>query len=62
MINAAKEALTKYGAGLSSVRFICGTQVLCNKLKLFVTEPATEVAIIMFNHDISIHPGYTQRT
>lgn len=26
MISAAKLALDKYGAGLSSVRFICGTQ------------------------------------
>ena len=27
VINAGKDALDKYGAGLSSVRFICGTQV-----------------------------------
>jgi hypothetical protein len=27
VIQAAKDALDKYGAGLSSVRFICGTQV-----------------------------------
>lgn len=27
MIRAAVEALEKFGAGLSSVRFICGTQV-----------------------------------
>merc|ERR1712232_691488 len=26
LLNAAKEALTKHGFGLSSVRFICGTQ------------------------------------
>lgn len=26
MIEASKNALEKYGAGLSSVRFICGTQ------------------------------------
>lgn len=26
VVNAAKIALDKYGAGLSSVRFICGTQ------------------------------------
>jgi glycine C-acetyltransferase len=30
VVNAAKEALDKYGAGLSSVRFICGTQVIRN--------------------------------
>ena len=28
MIAAAKQALNDYGAGLSSVRFICGTQVI----------------------------------
>lgn len=28
VIRAAVEALEKFGAGLSSVRFICGTQVL----------------------------------
>ncbi len=27
MIKAGQDALEKYGAGLSSVRFICGTQV-----------------------------------
>ena len=27
VIQAAKDALDKYGNGLSSVRFICGTQV-----------------------------------
>ena len=27
VIHAAKDALDKYGAGLGSVRFICGTQV-----------------------------------
>lgn len=27
VIKEAKDALDKYGAGLSSVRFICGTQV-----------------------------------
>lgn len=33
MISAAKLALDKYGAGLSSVRFICGTQEIHVKLE-----------------------------
>lgn len=28
VVEAARESLKKYGAGLSSVRFICGTQIL----------------------------------
>ena len=28
VIKAAQESLQKFGAGLSSVRFICGTQVI----------------------------------
>ena len=33
MIQAAKESLDRYGFGLSSVRFICGTQDLHKKLE-----------------------------
>ena len=33
MIEAAKNALDKYGAGLSSVRFICGTQEIHKELE-----------------------------
>jgi len=33
VIAAAQEALTKYGAGLSSVRFICGTQNIHKELE-----------------------------
>ncbi|XP_014212199.1 2-amino-3-ketobutyrate coenzyme A ligase, mitochondrial [Copidosoma floridanum] len=33
VIEAAKEALDKYGAGLSSVRFICGTQNIHRELE-----------------------------
>ncbi|KAJ8686795.1 hypothetical protein QAD02_022589 [Eretmocerus hayati] len=33
VIKAAKEALDKYGAGLSSVRFICGTQEIHRELE-----------------------------
>ncbi|CAH4030548.1 unnamed protein product [Pieris brassicae] len=33
VVTAAQESLTKYGAGLSSVRFICGTQSLHKKLE-----------------------------
>jgi len=29
---AAKHAIDKYGVGLGSVRFICGTQVIINEL------------------------------
>jgi len=37
IIKAAKQALENYGAGLSSVRFICGTQTIHKqrKIKLF---------------------------
>jgi glycine C-acetyltransferase len=37
IIKAAKNALDKYGAGLSSVRFICGTQTIHKqrRIKLF---------------------------
>ncbi|MEK6578020.1 MAG: glycine C-acetyltransferase [Bdellovibrionota bacterium] len=33
LIEAAKKALTQYGFGLSSVRFICGTQTIHKKLE-----------------------------
>ena len=33
LINYAKEALDKFGFGLSSVRFICGTQSIHKKLE-----------------------------
>ncbi|KAJ2948567.1 hypothetical protein O0L34_g7820 [Tuta absoluta] len=33
VVEAARESLTKYGAGLSSVRFICGTQTLHKELE-----------------------------
>jgi glycine C-acetyltransferase len=33
IINAAKNALDDYGAGLSSVRFICGTQTIHKQRK-----------------------------
>lgn len=32
VIEAAKAALDKYGNGLSSVRFICGTQVVMGRI------------------------------
>ena len=34
IIQSAKEALDKYGAGLSSVRFICGTQTIHKERKI----------------------------
>ena len=34
LINAAKEAMDTHGYGMSSVRFICGTQDLHKQLKL----------------------------
>ncbi|CAF4184842.1 unnamed protein product, partial [Rotaria magnacalcarata] len=33
IIKAAKNALDEYGAGLSSVRFICGTQTIHKQRK-----------------------------
>ncbi|OWR50321.1 2-amino-3-ketobutyrate coenzyme A ligase [Danaus plexippus] len=33
VVEAAREALSKYGAGLSSVRFICGTQTIHKELE-----------------------------
>ncbi|MCP4631835.1 MAG: glycine C-acetyltransferase [candidate division Zixibacteria bacterium] len=38
LINAAKEGLDKYGYGLSSVRFICGTQDIHKKLEKSISE------------------------
>jgi len=38
VINAAKDAFDKYGFGLASVRFICGTQDLHKKLELKISE------------------------
>ncbi|XP_034936628.1 2-amino-3-ketobutyrate coenzyme A ligase, mitochondrial [Chelonus insularis] len=38
LIKAAKEALDKYGAGLSSVRFICGTQDIHKQLESKIAE------------------------
>ena len=37
VVAAGKKALDTHGAGLSSVRFICGTQVSCLNLKCFIT-------------------------
>jgi glycine C-acetyltransferase len=34
IIEAAKKALDEYGAGLSSVRFICGTQTIHKQRKI----------------------------
>ncbi len=38
VINAAKDAFDKYGFGLASVRFICGTQDLHKKLEIKISE------------------------
>jgi len=38
LIEAAKKSLDKYGYGLSSVRFICGTQDIHKKLEKIITE------------------------
>jgi len=38
MVNAAKKTLDEFGYGLSSVRFICGTQTLHKKLEKKVAE------------------------
>ncbi|XP_014487562.1 PREDICTED: 2-amino-3-ketobutyrate coenzyme A ligase, mitochondrial [Dinoponera quadriceps] len=47
VINAAKTALDKYGAGLSSVRFICGTQEIHVELeKKIATFHGREDAIL----------------
>jgi glycine C-acetyltransferase len=48
IIKAAKTALDEYGAGLSSVRFICGTQTIHKqrKIKLFEIKKTIFVWII----------------
>ena len=38
LINAAKQALDKYGFGLASVRFICGTQDIHKELEYKISE------------------------
>ena len=38
VINAAKNSLDKYGFGLASVRFICGTQDLHKKLEMKISD------------------------
>ncbi len=38
VLNAAKEALDKYGYGMSSVRFICGTQSIHKELEAKIAE------------------------
>merc|ERR1719339_711180 len=38
VIKAGKEALDKYGAGLSSVRFICGTQSIHKELEAKISD------------------------
>ena len=38
IINAAKDGLDKYGFGMASVRFICGTQELHKKLELKISQ------------------------
>lgn len=39
IIQEAKNALDKYGSGLSSVRFICGTQTIHKQRKKIITHP-----------------------
>lgn len=50
VINAAKDALDKYGAGLSSVRFICGTQDIHKELE-------RKIALFHGREDAILYPS-----
>lgn len=49
MVEAAKAALDKYGYGVSSVRFICGTQTVHKELEAKVAEYLHKDAAITFS-------------
>ena len=65
MIQAGKDALENYGAGLSSVRFICGTQdihkvtISHHFIKIKYCYPITlkDAEFISLNTPIQCHEG-----
>ena len=48
IINSAKEGLEKWGFGLSSVRFICGTQTIHTKLERKISNFLIIITLIFY--------------
>ena len=48
VVEAAKTALDRYGNGLSSVRFICGTQVKKIVMQLSIKLIETALLVLLF--------------
>ena len=58
MIKAAKNALEKYGFGLSSVRFICGTQDIHKKLEQATATFLKKDDAILYSSCMSANMGF----
>ena len=58
MIQAAKEALDNYGFGLSSVRFICGTQTIHKDLEKKTAEFVGKEDVILYSSCMAANMGF----
>lgn len=58
LINAAKKALDTYGFGLSSVRFICGTQDIHKKLEKKTAEFVGKEDAILYSSCMAANIGF----
>lgn len=58
MVGAAKEALNQYGYGLSSVRFICGTQNIHKELEKKTAELVGMDDTILYSSCMSANMGF----
>nr|XP_026495011.1 2-amino-3-ketobutyrate coenzyme A ligase, mitochondrial [Vanessa tameamea]XP_026495022.1 2-amino-3-ketobutyrate coenzyme A ligase, mitochondrial [Vanessa tameamea] len=57
VVEAAREGLSKYGAGLSSVRFICGTQTMHKELEDRLTQFHGREDTILYDSCFSANTG-----
>lgn len=57
LVKAAKEGLEKYGYGLSSVRFICGTQNIHKKLEESIADFLCKEAAVLYSSCFDANGG-----
>ena len=57
LVQAAQEALQQYGYGLSSVRFICGTQVIHRQLEQKIAALLHKEAAILYSSCFDANTG-----
>lgn len=57
LVEAAKEGLEKYGYGLSSVRFICGTQNIHKKLEESIADFLCKEAAVLYSSCFDANGG-----